>query len=201
MLNFIYWYASEKVGKSLHKALNLKVPPPSLQLRKSTANTSIVCTVYPSSVIILFIVVCTFCFHSSVFFLFIHAFSQIYLVPSFYTFVFIYSLPFDLSMYLSIQLFISSFVLQPVLNVPASYSLCFSLTSFHYILFLIFHLLIICPLILFVFPSVSFFLYTSFKRILYVVLLRNRSVLMFIRCQFKCISELNALAPEFPFKF
>ena len=68
MLNFIYWYASEKVGKSLHKALNLKVPPPSLQLRKSTANTSIVCTVYPSSVIILFIVVCTFCFHSSVFF-------------------------------------------------------------------------------------------------------------------------------------
>ena len=133
----------------------------------------------------------TFCFYSTVFL--IHAFSQIsYLVPSSYNFVFIYSLSFDLSIYLSIQLFISSFVLQPVLNFPASYSLCITLTSsFHYIFFLIFHLLIICPLTFLVFPSVSFFLYTSFKRILCVALLRNRSVLMSIRYQFKCISAIN----------
>jgi hypothetical protein len=126
-------------------------------------------------------------------FFFIHAFSQIsYLVSSYYTFVLIYSLSFDISIYLSIQLFMSSFVLQPILNFFASYSLCNILTSsFHYIFFLIFHLLIICPLTILVFPSVSFFLYTSFKRILCVALLRNRSVLMSIRCQFKCISEIN----------
>lgn len=59
MLNFIQRYASEKVGKSLHKALNLKAPPPSLQLRKATANTSPVRTVCPSCVTILFIVFCT----------------------------------------------------------------------------------------------------------------------------------------------
>ena len=152
------------------------------------------CTVCLSSVIILFIVFCTILYllFSFIFFLFIHAFSKIsYLVPSLYTFVFIYPLSFDLSIYLSSQLFISSFVLQPVLSFPSSYSLCFTVTSFHYIFFPIFHLLIICPLILFVFPSLSFFLYTSFKRILCVVLLCNRSVLMCIRCQFKCISEIN----------
>ena len=78
-----------------------------------------------------------------------------------------------------------------VLNFPASYSLCSTLTSFHYIFFLIFHMLIIYPLIFLVFPSVSFFLYTSLKCVLCVVLLRNRSVLMFIRCQFICMSEIN----------
>jgi hypothetical protein len=83
MLNFIFWYASEKVGKSLHKALNLKAPPPSLQLRKATAYTSTACTVCPSSVIILFIVVCIILY---LLFSFIWFFSQISnLVPSFYT--------------------------------------------------------------------------------------------------------------------
>lgn len=148
------------------------------------------CTVCPSSVIILFIVVCTIIYHlfSFIFSFYLSKPSPKFLIlflPSTLLYLFI---PCPLTYPYT---FPSNYLFQTVLNFPSSYSLCFTLTSFHYIFFLIFHLLIICPMILLVFPSVSFFLYTSFKRILCVVLLRNRSVLMFIRCQFKCISEIN----------
>lgn len=52
----------------------------------------------------------------------------------------------------------SLFDLHTVLNFSLSVSFCFSLSSFHYISFLIFYLLITCPLILLVFLFLWLFL-------------------------------------------
>lgn len=74
MLNFIQRYASGKVEKSLHKALNLKAPSPSLQLRKATANSVLhqcVLFVFPLSLFysLFSVLFSTFCFHSFFFYL------------------------------------------------------------------------------------------------------------------------------------
>ena len=146
------------------------------------------CTFCPSSVITLFIVVCNILYLLFPFICFLLIFPcllQNLLSCSFLfyfcRYLFLVFWPIHIPFHLVIYFFL---VFQAVLHFPLS-SICFSLSSLHYIFFLIFHLLIICPLILLVCPSVSFFLYTSFKCILCVLLLRDRSVLMSIRCQSK----------------